>query len=749
MFIFGGDTGVKSPEDLARLRAIAGALSQPSPAPRTIGQGLNALGEAIGYRLADSRARSAEADWRKGGDSVFSALFGSGAGAGGASPASAAPASNSVASALGGGSMGTAPDLSKNDIYNGFMDTVKTKVTNPYGLAAIAATGNAESSFSPKRAVGSWSDPSESGQAGTAGGILSWRGPRFEAMRAFAGNNGGDASAPSPQLQAQFFLQEDPGLIDALNAAKSPEEAQRLMNNAWKFAGYDRPGGEAARRIASANSFASRFTGSDTAPVQVASLDPGAGVVAALNKRPLPQEYASKGVTSAQWDRMNAPDDQKGVAQPAPSGAPAPTSSAPAPVQIAGGPTVQQLMQAAQDPRLSDQQRGIVNMMLKQKLDEASPATQLELEKNRLDMDKTRIETERLRNPQIAPGDQARLDLDRQKFEADQSKPIEVGGVLVDPKTHQPVYTGQQTDWEKLDERTLYNKRTGETKAIGGGANSGQFRFSGNSVEAQALNGLMDSGGLTAEQAQQLGAGKTITGPNGELIFMTPQGVFGQAKPGGPAIPMTPPVAAPASPGSGGATQAPPSPAPVQTPPAASPVPVAPASPRADATPPTGSDRPGMIPLTDAKTKPPNEQQQRDNKLYSVVSPELAIVEKNFDALSNTKDQALSAIPHGSDYGADYLKSPEYQRASNSLRTIIASYLYSVSGATAAPAEVENQAAILTPKPGEAQASLDDKRARIRAMVEAIKNGGSGAMAAPSSGSAGTTSNGLKWSIEP
>ncbi|RUV81054.1 hypothetical protein EOA75_32235, partial [Mesorhizobium sp. M1A.F.Ca.IN.022.07.1.1] len=166
-----------------------------------------------------------------------------------------------------------------------------------------------------------------------------------------------------------------------------------------------------------------------------------------------------------------------------------------------------------------------------------------------------------------------------------------------------------------------------------------------------------------------------------------------------------------------------------------------PASPRAD--------NAGILPLTAPKSKPPNEQQQRDNKLYSVVAPEMQIVERNFSALSNPSDQALSAIPHGSDYGAEYLKSPEYQRASNSLRTIIASYLYSVSGATAAPAEVENQAAILTPKPGEAKASLDDKLARIRQMVDAIKTGGSGTVAAPVATGGGTTSNGLKWSIEP
>ncbi|TIT69116.1 MAG: hypothetical protein E5W90_02105 [Mesorhizobium sp.] len=745
-FIFGGDTGVKSPEDLARLRAVAEALSRPA-APRNVGEGLNAIGEALGYRMANNRATQAETDWRKGGDSVFSALFGSGSPAAASSSPASAPASNAVVSALGGGSMGPAPDLSKNDIYNGFMDTVKTKVTNPNGLAAVASTANAESRFNPKNAFGSWSDPSESGQAGTAGGILSWRGPRFEAMRAYAGSNGGDVGAPSPQLQAQYFLQENPALIDALNAAKSPEDAQRLMNNAWKFAGYDRPGGEAARRIASANSFAPRFASTDAAPVQVASVDPSAGVARATGGQPAPTTAAQALARTPQSAR--AAELPPAVSRLAPS-APIAQAAPAAPVQVAGGPSVQQLMQASQDPRLSEQQRGLVNLMLKQKLDEASPATQLELEKNRLDMEKTRIETERLRNPQMTPAEKARLDFDQQKFDADQKKLIEVGGSLVDPNTHQAVYTGQQTDWEKLDDNTLYNKRTGESKAIGGGGpNAGQFRFKGNSVEAQSLNGLMDTGDLTEEQAQQLGAGKTITGPNGEMLFLTPQGVFGQAGKDAPAVPVGPRSGPPAP----AAPQA--APVPPASPPAAAPVPAVPSAPEptpaAPVSPRTESlaqgQNAGIMPLTGPKTKPPNEQQQRDNKLYSVVAPELAIVEKNFDALSNTKDQALSAIPHGSDFGADYLKSPDYQRASNSLKTIIASYLYSVSGATAAPAEVENQANILTPKPGEAQASVDDKKARVRAMVEAIKNGG--ATAAPSSGNGGTTSNGLNWTVEP
>ncbi|WP_259669905.1 MULTISPECIES: hypothetical protein [unclassified Rhizobium] len=64
----------------------------------------------------------------------------------------------------------------------------------------------------------------------------------------------------SPQTQAEFFLQEDPRLIARLNAAKSLEEAQRLMNRAWAFKGYDEPGNEeVAHRLTRARSFMPQF----------------------------------------------------------------------------------------------------------------------------------------------------------------------------------------------------------------------------------------------------------------------------------------------------------------------------------------------------------------------------------------------------------------------------------------------------------------------------------------------------------
>lgn len=167
-------------------------------------------------------------------------------------------------------------NVSDKGLFDEFMNTVKAGgLTNPYALAAVAATGKSESGFSSKNVYGSWSDPSESGKSGTAGGALSWRAERLDRLRAF-GKSGNQN--PDIATQAKFFLQEDPKLIERLNAAKSPEEAQRLMNNAWQFAGYDRPGGEAARRINLANTFVSQFAGSGTDPIQTASLDPSAGM---------------------------------------------------------------------------------------------------------------------------------------------------------------------------------------------------------------------------------------------------------------------------------------------------------------------------------------------------------------------------------------------------------------------------------------------------------------------------------------
>lgn len=69
-------------------------------------------------------------------------------------------------------------------------------------------------------------------------------------------------------------------------------------------------------------------------------------------------------------------------------------------------------------------------------------------------------------------------------------------------------------------------------------ASGGTQFFSGKSVEAQGLNYLLDQKVLTKEQAANVAAGKQVTGPNGEIIFMTPQGIFQQPAAGGAPQPV-------------------------------------------------------------------------------------------------------------------------------------------------------------------------------------------------------------------
>lgn len=109
-------------------------------------------------------------------------------------------------------------------------------------------------------------------------------------------------------------------------------------------------------------------------------------------------------------------------------------------------PSIEQLMQAASDPFVMEKYGPVVNAMLEQKMKASEPATQLAMQKARLDMEKTRIETEQLRNPQMSPADKARLDFDREKLAADQKKLMELspGTTVFDPNSREAVFAAPE-----------------------------------------------------------------------------------------------------------------------------------------------------------------------------------------------------------------------------------------------------------------------------------------------------------------
>ena len=234
-----------------------------------------------------------------------------------------------------------------------------------------------------------------------------------------------------------------------------------------------------------------------------------------------------------------------------------------------------------------------------------------------------------------------------------------------------------------------------QTKQIGAG---GPTKFEGTGLDAQAWNILQTADPSSREYAT---AYSIVSQPKTQLV-QTENGMMPVEVP--PQLPawLQPPG------GAGGPAAPPPGAVPAPTgAPAAAPV-----------TPQGGAG--AVIPGTQ---KPPTEQRVRNDQLYSVIKPEAEIVEKNFDALTDLANQAAGVLPVGS----EYLTSPEYQRATNSLQTIVQSYLYSVSGATANPGEVAKLVKVLTPVAGEAKESISDKRARVKTMVEAVRRAAVGA----------------------
>ena len=358
---------IASKEEIDRRRKLAQMLMQQggdtSPVQHWT-QGAARVVQSILGGVEDYQASKAEKDAQAEGRKIGADWFG-----GGAQTAPAAPNVGSVATPPGNTPANAQPQV--------FLDTLKQGgLTNPNALAAVGATGYHESRWSPDKIAGSWSDPSESGKAGTSGGALSWRAERLDNLRRFAASQGEQGNG-SLATQAKFFMQEDPSLVAKLNGAKSPEEAMQHMNNAWRFAGYNREGGEAAARLASAGAWAGKMApaGAAQAPVQVASADP--------NFRPQGQQAPAPA-------SAGAPPQQ--VAQAGP---------APAMPQTGGAsePTLQQLLAARNNPAFDRAPAGtqaLVNALIQKKVTQETKDP-LTIEKTRSEIDKLKLDAEKTR----------------------------------------------------------------------------------------------------------------------------------------------------------------------------------------------------------------------------------------------------------------------------------------------------------------------------------------------------------------
>lgn len=393
-FIFGQGQEYSSPEELAKARALAEAMLGPQRAPQNVGEGLTALGYAIRGRMDMGKINKAEAAGRaSAGESISRALGRQG-------PFPAAPTGNSVANALSPTSVPQSANAAA--IRAGLVKR---------GLPEHVADGflmnfQDESGLNPginEKA------PLVPGSRGGFG-LYQLTGPRRIAYEKFAADRGVAPSDTDAQLDFLMTELQGPEAKAAQSIMGSKDAGSAAAAIARDFL---RPSKDHLdRRVA-------RYTQGQ--PVQVASNDPTVGVAQALNRQDInPQAAGQPIATDAPTQRvlgqMMQPQSMTGGApmpiqgQPQQVAQAQPQDLSQIPVMAGGtsgaidpnqGPDLNTLLEAARNPWLNEQERGLVNTLLEQKMKQSDPA-------NQLDMDYKRAQLQALKNPIEKPTDDMR-----------------------------------------------------------------------------------------------------------------------------------------------------------------------------------------------------------------------------------------------------------------------------------------------------------------------------------------------------
>lgn len=396
-FIFGGDTK-ETPDSIKRKRDLVRALMGASNAPRNVGEGLNALGDGIVANVLDRRADKAEKTGLDSANAAFSSLFGGGASTS-ASPIPMTDAGSEV------NTSNPAPVTAKGEIADYIRQAATARGIDPEVALRVAMS------------EGGLENPVNQSNYVKDGVREQSYGPFQLYMGGGLGNKALEAGI-DPRDPAQWQKGVDFALDQAKTGGWGP----------WY----------GAKKIGITG-----MTGIGHAPQEVASAQPMTATDAIAAQSPQTPQTAS--ISPAQ--ALSAPPQQAAPQLPPPTNvAPAPqvaqaTTQTPAQALAAGGPSMQQLIQASQNQFLTDGQRGVINALLKQKLDQQEADREMQMKRSdpayQIGLKKSQLELDNLQNPRISPADQARIDLEKQKFDFERNKPkdpvrVSQGETLVD-----------------------------------------------------------------------------------------------------------------------------------------------------------------------------------------------------------------------------------------------------------------------------------------------------------------------------
>lgn len=337
-FIFDPTKG-ETPQTLARKRAISDAIMRGTRfgSAQNVGEGIGQLFTGIGVGLNNRRLNAAEqtglagandlqtkfANWISGRNTFPDAPSSTSA------DATGDVASNRVAQAFGDSTQSAHaseherdPSIAGLQIKGGIESTAKALGIDPVDLAT-AISYETGGTFDPtktgpttkwgqhrgfiqfgepqaKQYGVDWSNPiaSQLGPDGAVAKYLRDTGvkPGMGMLDIYSAINAGGVGRYGASDAAAGGA---PGTVaDKVNSQMAGHRAKALA----MFGGGGQPAASAA-------------------PVQVASLDPSAGMPSAIP--PVPEEYARTGLSQAAWERMNAPNGAVPPVQPAPTPGPA------------------------------------------------------------------------------------------------------------------------------------------------------------------------------------------------------------------------------------------------------------------------------------------------------------------------------------------------------------------------------------------------------------------------------------------
>lgn len=505
-FIFGRGQEYATPEELAKARAMAEALLGPQRAPQNVGEGLTAIGQAIRGRMDLSRVNRAEAAGKSSAAAAFNPILQALSGKSGEFP----PAPGG-----GGSSAKASPDFKGDELAwteaKPYQKALLNTIAGPEsgGRYNVIYGGGKFDDFSkhPGQAVRIQTGPN-AGRTSSAAGKYQFLGSTWQDQ---AGKLGLTDFSPANQdkaawnLAAETYKTKTGQDLDAVLQSGDPAaiaSVGKVLNPVWtSLPGGIEQGTNTDRFVstyqralnAGASPAQAQQAAQQTQPVQVASLDPSAGVAQATQVPPMPEEYAKTGLSPEAWAKMNAPTGGQGVAKALAGPSQQAQPAAPQGQQVAqalspdrlpvmaggnadaiqpgqgGGLGMQQLLQAAQNPWLDQQQRGLINMLIEQEQQKSDPLRQMQLQKGQIEIDA-------LKNPRISPADQAKIDFDREKFKAEQANSAtDDQREAVRLKLEQEKYTADSSlarekfDWEKDKDRLpeFYDAYVQQEKAAG------------------------------------------------------------------------------------------------------------------------------------------------------------------------------------------------------------------------------------------------------------------------------------------